>query len=108
LRPPPVVHPGTGLPPDGDVPRPPSPDDLVDGSLRDANLEAVGVPDDPRRHVPAVGAAHHAEAVRIHELEPLEGFIDHGHHVLVVDRPPTRAALHGALDGPAPRLAVTR
>jgi hypothetical protein len=66
------------------------------------------VPDDPRRHVPAVGAAHHAEAIRIHEIEPLERLIDHGQHVLVVDGPPTRAALHGALDGPAPRLAVAR
>ena len=91
-----------------EVARSPHRHPLVDGALGDGRLEPVGVPDDPRREVPAVGAAHHAQPLRVAEFEPAKRLVEHGHDVLVVDAPPAGAFGHRAADRAPPLLAVAR
>src|SRR5580765_7601935 len=65
--------------------------------------------DDPRRHVAAVGAAHHTQPSRVDEVELLHGGRDARHHVLIVDGSPTGPDPAGrAADRPSPIFRIAR
>src|SRR5258707_6002303 len=66
-----------------DVARPERADVVADAPLRDRRLEAIGVPDDPVGHEPAVAAAGDVEPLAIDPPET-DGVIDAGHEVEVV------------------------
>jgi hypothetical protein len=76
-------------------------EEVVHCTLRARSLEAVRVPDDPRRHVAAVRPAEHARPIRVEEVEALERRVERRHQVLVVDRPPTQGRRRAG-----PRIAV--
>ena len=50
-------------------------EEVVHRALGARGLEAVRVPDDPRRHVAAVRAAEHARALGVEEVEALERLV---------------------------------
>src|ERR671922_145101 len=81
-------------------------DEAVHRPLRAGSRETVGMSDDPRGHVAAVRAAHHADALGIAEVEAAERLVEYGHDVLVVDRAPPGAALDGPANRPPPVFAV--
>src|SRR5690606_10769613 len=71
-------------------------------------LEPRAVPrGEHRRHVAAVAAAEHADPVGIAELEPGERLVEHGDHVVEVDRTPTGTGGDG-MQWPADRLPPRR
>src|SRR5258707_10274433 len=66
-----------------DVARPERADVVADAPLRDRGLEAIGVPDDPVGHEPAVAAACDVEALRV-DPPQAERVVNAGHEVEVV------------------------
>src|SRR5262245_42934384 len=78
--------------------------------FRARRLEPVGMPDRPRGHEAAVGAAEDAEPGRVDPVETFAGRVDAGHHVLEIDAAPSAAGIavaFGPTHRPAPLLAVS-
>ncbi len=80
---------------------------VVDRPFRTDRLEALAVPcRQQRRHVAPVAAADHADPSAVTELVPRQRLVEHGDHVVDVDRTPPRAlrdAVLRAHDRLAPR-----
>ena len=82
-----VLRPGVAVRPGGDL--------VGDPVLRDGRAEAVGRPDEPVDHEPAVGQPEDAEALRVREPEP-DDVVDRGVDVVGVDARPSRRAGAGS------------
>ena len=67
-------------------------DHVVDRPLAADRPEAIAEPaGQRRRHVAAVAAAEHADAIAVAERVGGQGVVEHRHHVVDVDRPPAGA-----------------